>query len=216
MPRWSEADKLAILQRRQRVAEAYLRGLVQWQIAAAKQVDRGTVSRDLKAVRRMWMAAAVMDFNARKAQELAKIDHLEAVAWEAWERSCQNAETLHAETVQGRTRRAKETITKPDGTVETREVEAPLPDLSRASKTVKGQAGGPRLLVRIGWCVEKRRKRLGLRAGQKHEHEHGGTLTVEERRNRLLALLDSIRRQGESAAEGGRGADPGGIALEDN
>src|SRR5688572_17289613 len=38
-------------------------------------------------------AAAFHNFAAKQAEELAKLAHLEREAWEAWERSCGDAET---------------------------------------------------------------------------------------------------------------------------
>jgi hypothetical protein len=95
-----------------------------------------------------WQKSALAKLDERKAQELARIDHLEAVAWQAWERSCQDAETASASVVQGRVDKEGE----------------PLPDLKKSSKVSKGQAGDPRLLERVSWCIEQRCKILGLAA----------------------------------------------------
>jgi hypothetical protein len=51
-------------------------------------VTQGQVSCDLKAVRKAWLESSIRDFDELKAQELAKLDHLEATAWENFERSC--------------------------------------------------------------------------------------------------------------------------------
>jgi predicted transcriptional regulator len=166
-------DEAAVLDRRKTVADMYLRGKTQHEIGRHVGVSQAQISRDLAAVREEWRQSAIASLDEAKARELAKVDALEATAWEAWERSCRDAETLHAETTKGR-------ATK-DG--------APLPDLSRQAKTVKGQAGDPRFLERVAWCVERRCKILGLDAAQKHEH----SLTVEERRSRLTGLLASLR-----------------------
>ena len=40
----------------------------------------------------------------------------------------------------------------------------PLPDLKKSAKVSKGQAGDPRFLERVCWCVEQRCKILGLYA----------------------------------------------------
>ena len=174
---------LAIQERRKRVAAAYLRGLPQHVIAANEGVAQPQISNDLKIVREQWRASAVMDFNTRQAQELAKIDQIEATAWEAWERSCKDAETLHV-----RTESAGETAK----TVQ--------------EKTVRGQAGDSRFLERIGWCVEQRCKILGLNAAQKHEHS--GSLDLDERRTRLLAIIASLRERAAGDA-GTRGVGSG-------
>src|SRR5262249_40491485 len=86
------------------------------------------------------------DLNTAKQRELAKIDGLEAAAWQAWERSCQDAETLHSGALKGRT----DTEGKP------------LPDVQKSYKTVQGQTGDARFLELVHSCIAQRRKILGL------------------------------------------------------
>jgi hypothetical protein len=81
------ADKLAILERRKRVANAYLRGMTQWEISQQEGVSRPTIKNDLNAIRSEWLEAAAEDYGTRRAKELARIDALEAVAWDGWQRS---------------------------------------------------------------------------------------------------------------------------------
>jgi hypothetical protein len=81
------AELLAIEQRRARVAEAYLRGQYQHDIALREGVSQSTVSLDLKAIQAQWKASSIRNLDAHKAQELARIDQLERTYWEAWGRS---------------------------------------------------------------------------------------------------------------------------------
>jgi hypothetical protein len=178
---------------RAEVARRYCQGWAQARIGEALGLSQQQVSYDLAAVRKEWLASALQDFDERKAQELAKLDRLEAVAWEGWERSCRDAETFYAGTTKGRTTK--------EG--------AALPDLIKTHKLAKGQAGDPRFLERAGWCVERRCKILGLDAAQQHEH----TVTVDERRDRLHRLLDSLRERGGT---GGTGVSADGVAGADN
>jgi len=48
-------DEMVLLARRQRVADAYLRGLTQHKIAAMENVNQGQISRDLAVVREAWL-----------------------------------------------------------------------------------------------------------------------------------------------------------------
>jgi len=137
-------DTAQIARDRKKIGELYLRGWLQVDIAEKLGVDRSTVSRDLKALHREWLASALADFSEAKAQELAKIDDLEREYWRAWERSCEDAETVR-----------KEGTTK---------------ILDKIVKTAKGQAGDPRFLSGVQWCLERRCKILGLDAPEKHEH----------------------------------------------
>ena len=152
MPRWSQQDKFCIAERRKTVASLYLRGKFQHEIAQEVNVDRGTVSRDLKAVEAEWLKSGVMDLNAAKARELAKIDETERQAWVGWEQSRKDAETMEVTgTAQGGKGR---------------------PD--KVKKITKGQAGDPRFLATILDCVKQRCQILGLEAPKKLDHTTGG------------------------------------------
>src|SRR5215831_17312868 len=94
MPRWSEQDKFRIAERRKIVASLYLRGKFQSEISKEVNVDRCTVSRDLQAIEEEWLKSGVMNLNAAKARELAKLDEIERQAWEAWEKSRKDAEIM--------------------------------------------------------------------------------------------------------------------------
>jgi predicted transcriptional regulator len=79
---------MAILERRKEAASLYCRGKPQWEIARHLGVTQAQISYDLRAVRKAWLESSIRDFDELKAQELAKLDHLEATAWENFERSC--------------------------------------------------------------------------------------------------------------------------------
>ena len=129
MGRASKEEQLAILERRKNVARRYLRGEPQHEIARSFEVDAGTISRDLKALREEWKASALADTTEFKALQLAKLDEVERNAWLAWTKSQENAEALKVRS------RGK----KVDGT----------------EKVTKGQAGDPRFLAIVLECVEK-------------------------------------------------------------
>jgi hypothetical protein len=148
MPRPTRAQRLLIEERRARVAVSYGHGLTQYEIAQAEGVDRSTVSHDLEAIRKEWQADRTGSYEARLLGELARIDRIEAIALEAWERSRKDAETRHVRTE------------KPGGYYEG----APLPEKTIAEKVTKGQSGDPRFLERVSWCVEQRLKLIGAYA----------------------------------------------------
>jgi IS30 family transposase len=74
---------LALLERRKAIAEKYLSGLIQWEIARDLNLNQGTISRELKALRREWMERKSGAFEQFQAQELARIDALERTYWDA-------------------------------------------------------------------------------------------------------------------------------------
>lgn len=127
------------------MAERYLRGEYQTTIAQALHVDQAQVSRDLKALRELWLASAIRDFDAAKAQELAKIDEVERAAWAAWTRSTEDKEVSTRET---------------DGVDE----KTKQPRLKKAVLRKEGQSGNPAFLNTILTCIERRCAILGLDA----------------------------------------------------
>ena len=123
----------------------YLRGMTSMpRIADALGVHKSQISRDFKIIKARWRDQYTADLNTAKQRELAKIDGLEAAAWQAWERSCQDAETLHSGVLKGRTDK--------DG--------KPLPDVQKSYKTVHGQSGDARFLELVHSCIAQRCKIL--------------------------------------------------------
>src|SRR5262249_53610232 len=95
----NHAERLAILERRKKVAARYVRGQPQWEIARAFEVDQATISRDLAAIQKEWLEQSLFDAGVWIARELAKLDEIERCAWSAWERSLLDAEVREAATI---------------------------------------------------------------------------------------------------------------------
>lgn len=79
------------------IATRYLRGETQAAIASTLGINQSTVSRDLASLRQIWRDSAVRDFDELVAEQLAKIDALEAEYWQAWQRSVTVKETIRNE-----------------------------------------------------------------------------------------------------------------------
>jgi hypothetical protein len=162
MPRGrSTRNEVTLTERRRRVAALYLENKTQGEIARALSVNQSTVSRDLEAVGQEWLAAAATDLGARKAEELAKLDHLEREAWEAWDRSQRPAVT---ETEQ----RTDAPAPTGEDVARATSSSAPPPRVERARKT-RHRAGNPAFLHVVLRCVEQRCKILGFDAPKKLE-----------------------------------------------
>ncbi len=131
------SKRLALLQRRQQVAELYLRSWTQTAIAEHLGVAQPTICEDLKRIRQQWRDSAIRDFDAAREEELQKLDLLEREAWAAWERSQQIQESTRV--IQ-------------DGSGK------------RAQKTVEHPVGDPRYLEQVQKCIAARRALLGLDA----------------------------------------------------
>ena len=125
---------------RRRIADFYLQGWLQADIAQEVGLSQPTISRDLKALQKAWLKSALIDFDAAKAKELAKVDRLEREYWAAWEASKKDKETQTTEKIKSTTLRSKAQIRR------------------------EGQVGNPSFLVGVQWCIERRCKILGLDA----------------------------------------------------
>jgi hypothetical protein len=133
-----------ILKDRAQIADLYLQGKLQVEIGALLGLSRQQIGYDLKAIRQEWLQSSLMDFNARKAEELAKLDRLEREYYAAWEASKQERQTSITEQVTGA-----------GG------------DKLKAGIRKEEQTGDPRYLAGVQWCIEQRCKILGLNAPQK-------------------------------------------------
>src|SRR6266849_10173486 len=111
----STRTTLRVLQRRQDVATRYLRGESQAAIARDLGVTQQQISLDLQAVHDFWLTAALRDTDALKAEQLAKVDAIEAECWQAWRRSQQGREVCRTDAVEapaGPTRTTSRTATR--------------------------------------------------------------------------------------------------------
>lgn len=141
--------------RREKVADLYAKGFSQAYIGQQFGVSQVQISQDLAAIWEEWRASSLQDFDARKAEELAKINHLERVAWEAWERSCEDAEFKRRKVAKVMSQpkdRKGNPVGKPTLVVTGEDFE----------ETTKGRDGDDRFLARVAWCIEMRCKVFGL------------------------------------------------------
>jgi transcriptional regulator with XRE-family HTH domain len=134
-----------VLARRTEVARRYLQGEMQEELARAFGVSQQQISQDLQAIRRFWLSSAIRDFDAAKAEELAKIYAVEREYWMAWERSKKDKEIATQET---------------DGI----DQQTRKPKIKKATLRREGQSGNPAYLAGILACIDKRCQILGLDA----------------------------------------------------
>lgn len=129
-----QGQKLAIVQRRQRVSDLYLQGRPLHAISEDLRVPMTTLWRDLKAIQKEWRSSAIRNFDEQIEQELKKLDLVEREAWEAWERSKKPAQEANVR----------------DN------------DPTRGTKRIKSRHGDMRCLDIILKCGDGRRELLGL------------------------------------------------------
>jgi len=132
------------LMHQEAIAREYLKGRFQHEIAADLALSLATVKRDLAKVRQRWLESSLRDFDALKAEQLAKVDAVEANAWTMWARSCERRVRTSNQDIEA---------TRYPG---------------RNTRTDEEQgAGEPRYLQIALQCVERRSKLLGLDAPDK-------------------------------------------------
>lgn len=122
----------------------YLRGQRQSDIAAHLGITQQQVSYDLSILQKRWQKAALHAIDARKGEELARVDALEREYWLAWHRSQEQRESSLTERTQ---------------------VDAG--ERTKAQLRREEQVGDPRFLQGIQWCINKRCEILGLNAPAK-------------------------------------------------
>lgn len=119
------------------IAKRYLRGVTQHEIADALGIAQSQVAYDLKILSKRWKESGLRDFNEAKSHELAKIDALEREYWNAWEAS------------KG-TKQKRRTRGDASGTLQNVAIES------------YDDAGDPRYLNGVQWCIEQRCKILKI------------------------------------------------------
>ena len=76
-----------IEERRKKVAEMYLKGYQQTQIAEVCGVTQGQISQDLKILLEQWKAEQLKNIDEQMSSELSKIALLEQTYWDDYERN---------------------------------------------------------------------------------------------------------------------------------
>lgn len=179
----SVVTKLAY--KRLEIAEMYLKGKYQSEIASELGTTQATVSRNLKAIREEWLKSALVNFNEAVAKELAKVDNLERVYWESWERSL---EPFKSKTVKAKGNPRTEEELK-----------------ANAEQTLKTEDrnGDPRYLQGVQWCIEKRCKLLGLDAPDRVQIDWRETLPDGVSPDDVTEQFNELMRLAANATDGG-------------
>lgn len=128
-------------------ADLYCRGWTQQAIADEIHVERSIISDDIKAILKRWRESAILDFNDAVCDELARVRHLEAVAWDDYYASG-----------------GEETTTTVESTTE-----GSYAGSRRTGQRKRTRMRDPRFLTTVQWCIERRCKLLGLDAPERLE-----------------------------------------------
>jgi hypothetical protein len=159
-----------------------LEGKPQTVIAELLGVSRSQVGYDAKTLRERWRESALVNVDEMRARELANLNHLQDVYWQAWEDSRKEKATTTSTT---------EKKVSGDGSQDG----APL--RQRAELTKETRDGNPAFLAGIERCIARRCELFGLDAPKKGieqidlHHSGSVTLTSQER----LDLVIKMRRE---------------------
>lgn len=136
-----KSNKEIVARRRAIVAELYLKGYYQSEIAQQVNVTQQQISSDLKALRKQWKESAIRDYDAALDEELARINRRETEAWDAWERSKQQFKQRN---IKGRSVGEAQT------------------SVTEKSERIEDRNGDPRYLNIVETCSKQRCELLGL------------------------------------------------------
>jgi predicted transcriptional regulator len=148
----------------ERTAELYLRGVRQSEIAEQMGVSQQTVSNDLQALYAEWRESALVDMDAAKSRELARIDELERTYWAEWEKSQTRREVTQTKKSEGKEARSEASVRRED------------------------RLGDPRYLAGVQWCIERRCAILGINAPTKMAHTGADGGAIETKGSVTLDL----------------------------
>lgn len=151
MPRRSPAHVEA---RRAQVARLYLKGQSLREIAVRFDVSHVSVFNDLEAIRASWKATRETALDQWTAEQLAKLDAVEAAAWEGWDASRRDTVT-----------KLDETTGEPPMLIGAGPVIVFGGELkTKTSERRQSNAGDPTFLAVVERCIERRCKLLGIDA----------------------------------------------------
>jgi hypothetical protein len=141
------------------VAQLYVRGIPMGEIAEAIEKRHGigvrcyayAISEDIVRIRQEWINSSLIEFNERRAIELAHLDQLENEYWKAWKDSCT-------------TKTVSENISQTEQVI----VAGQIHNLETTSskEIISPTDGNPLYLQGVERCIDKRCKILGLLSPQ--------------------------------------------------
>lgn len=159
--------------RQAQIAKMYLEGKTQLEISVICKCSVGTVNRDLQILQKNWVESASADISEMKARELAKLDRLEAQAWESFFQSRKTTEK---------------------GSGKRRPPQKPSDEPKESHSEFKKDiitAGDPRFLTIVADCIEKRCRIIGIDAPGKIEltGAAGGPIEYKDRSQMAIHQL---------------------------
>ena len=178
---------------REIISEMWVQKVPQRIMAERLGISQSQVFREIQKLKQRWQASADCNTKEVIADSLEELRYCKARLWEAYERSCKDAEISTTSIVKGRVGK--------DGVA--------LPDLTKAQKVAKGQTGDPHILNSIAAIIEQECRIHNVIGPQKISltdpsgtKEYHGDFSDAERAALLAAFLER-HQSGEFVGEGG-------------
>lgn len=138
-------DKRLIPAHRAEIAKLYLQGKPIHEIAADMVLPKSIINDDLQFIRQMWLNSSLVDFDAKRSEEVARLNRVETEAWAEYERSKDRQVTERAGSgMQG----------------------------SWSETETAERTGDPRYLAVVLKCIDRRIKIFGLDAPERSMNVH--------------------------------------------
>lgn len=169
--------RLEVERRRRRVIRMYRAGVTQQEIADKEGLSLRTIAADFAFMRAKWLADAQKDYAARQAEELARLNAIEEIAWTEWSRSL-NRQKIKT------TRRP---TTGEDGQ---------SAGMAVAEETTETLEPDGRYLDKIRQVIEARCRILGLYESERESEISGLADAIE----RVAKRFETYKHQGESGS----------------
>lgn len=119
------------------------------------QVSFSSIRKDLEVIRERWVASYLVDFDAAKAKELARIDKLERAYWEGYARSMKPHELTESE------------IIKDEHSTKNIPANSPTYQRQKTRRKTITRDGAVHFLQGVQWCIEQRCRIFGLLSATK-------------------------------------------------
>lgn len=162
---WNKQQQKMREPRLEMVAKLFFAGVPQYEIAKQCGVSSTTITKDLQLLDERWKKSQLVNLDSARARELERVNWIERVVTEQWERSL---------TVRPRVVKVERALREPkvdEGEFKKQSKKVPKdlkPILTIIKQMVEVKSGGglgdTRFLQIKQWCVEQRCRILGLTA----------------------------------------------------
>ena len=174
-------DEWQIERRRLRIAELYCEGKHQWQIGEIVGLGQSAVHEELKKIREEWKQERADLIMTKVERELERLDHLEAMLWDRFRASMEDAVVRVKRTDSAMLPDQSQVAKDPKSKKALPGIPATLQPIKSVTEiTRKGQVGDPRWTEQIQSIIEMRLKILGaFKPEIKFEQNNNNTVVVD-------------------------------------